>query len=87
MNEQNDPSEIEEFDEEEFDEVDIGFDWIVFFGRISALLVFGATLGTSFEVSFNQGAEWATVMRLAIQPFALGVVILVLVEMLDRRRV
>ena len=72
-------SDLDEFPDGE------GFDWIVFIIRTSALLTFGATLMTSFDLSRNQGAEWLTVMRLAILPFVGGMLLLAAAELIDRR--
>ena len=72
-------------DDLDLEPLDEGFDWTVLLGRIAGFVILGATLGTSYDVSVNQGQDWLTVMRVAIQPFALGVIILALVEMLDRR--
>lgn len=61
-----------------------GVDWVVFLVRASALIIFGATLVTSFDLSLNQGADWLTVMRLAMLPFAGGVLLVAAAELVDR---
>ncbi len=61
------------------------FDWIVFILRVSALLVLGATLITSVDLSRNQDVEWLTVMRLSILPFVGGMLLLAAAELIDRR--
>lgn len=61
------------------------FDWIVFVLRASALVTIGAMLITSVDLSRNQGADWLTVMRLAILPFVGGMLLLAAAELADRR--
>ncbi len=67
------------------DDLEPSFDWIVFLLRASALLAVGAMLITSIDLSRNQGAEWLTVMRLAILPFVGAMLLLAAAELIDRR--
>lgn len=67
------------------DDAEPGIDWVVFLIRISGFVTLGAMLATSVDLSTNQGAEWQTVMRLAVLPFVGGVLLLAAAELIDRR--
>jgi hypothetical protein len=43
-----------------------GINWVVFLVRASAIVVLGAMLITSFDLSQSRGAEWPEIMRVAI---------------------
>jgi hypothetical protein len=67
------------------DEADVeGIDWAVFIIRASAVIALGAMLITSVDLSFNQGADWKTVMRFSILPFTGGVLLLAAAELIER---
>ncbi len=70
--------------DEDFDDA-VEFDWPVFMFRVAAMVIFGATLITSYDLSFNEQQHWLTVMRLAVLPFAAGMLVLAAAEFLDRR--
>lgn len=70
--------------DELYDDAEPGIDWVVFLIRISGFVVIGAMLATSIDLSTNQGAEWLTVMRLAVVPFVGGVLLLAAAELIDR---
>jgi hypothetical protein len=61
-----------------------GMDWPVLIIRAAAMITFGATLITSFDISLNLGADWLTVMRAAILPFVGGALLLAAGELLNR---
>ena len=67
------------------DDEESDFDWIVFVLRTSALIVFGATIITSVELSLNQDVDWINVMRLAVLPFVGGMLVLAAGELVDRQ--
>ena len=76
--------DLPESDEHE-DAGERGVDWVVFLVRVSGFAALGAMLITSVDLSLNQGADWVTVMRLAMLPFVGGVLLLAAAELIDRR--
>lgn len=79
-----DQSDESSVDSDEWDD-EPSFDWVVFLLRASALVTIGAMLMTSVDLSRNQGADWVTVMRLAILPFVGAMLLLAGAELIDRK--
>ena len=80
----NDSLPNDEASDSDFED-EIAFDWTVFIIRAAAFVIFGATLITSYDLSFNEEQHWLTVMRLAVLPFAAGMLVLAAAELVDRR--
>ena len=52
--------------------------------RMAGLFVIAATVVSAIDYSINQNAGWLDITRVALVPFAAGVLILAAAEVIDR---